>query len=334
MLREAMLWEGSDADAVQCNLCAHACKISPGHLGICRVRRNDGGKLNSLIYGSVSSMNIDPIEKKPLYHFHPASNVYSLGTIGCNFRCEHCQNWSISFADTDQSYVREVSSEEIVKTAKEMHCQGIAWTYNEPTIWFEYTYDTSVLAKDAGLYSVYVTNGFMSMSAIDKISPYLDAANVDIKAFREDFYKEICGGSLKPVLRTCERMKQKGIHLELTYLVIPTKNDDPDELREFCEWVVSIGEDIPVHFSRFHPDHGMLDIPATPIGTLEMAYNTAKKMGVQYIYLGNVHSHRSESTYCPNCGEVIIERKGYNILPRVKSYGVCPRCATKLNIVG
>ncbi|MDY6959955.1 MAG: AmmeMemoRadiSam system radical SAM enzyme [Halobacteriota archaeon] len=335
MLKEAMLWEISEENKVKCNLCAHACKISPDHLGICRVRRNDEGKLNSVIYGSVSSMNVDPIEKKPLYNFHPGSNVYSLGTIGCNFRCKHCQNSSISFADIDHSsYLREVSPEEIIQAAKERRCQGIAWTYNEPTIWFEFTYDTSILAKEEGLYTVYVTNGFMSESALDKISPYLDAANVDVKAFREDFYKDICGGSLKPVLETCERMREKGIHLELTYLVIPTKNDDPLEIREFCEWAVSIGEDIPLHFSRFHSSHHLLDLPITPIDTLETAYRIAKEAGIQYVYLGNIQSHRSENTYCPNCGEVVIERMGYNISSRVKSYDACPRCSAKLNIIG
>ncbi|MDY6965866.1 MAG: AmmeMemoRadiSam system radical SAM enzyme [Halobacteriota archaeon] len=333
MIKEAMLWDQLENSKVQCTLCAHTCKISEGNTGICGVRRNDGGKLNTLIYNSASSMNPDPIEKKPLFHFHPGSNAYSLGTIGCNFSCEHCQNFSISFAKVDGTHLREVSPKEVIESARRLNCQGIAWTYNEPTIWFEYTYNTSKLAKEAGLYSVYVTNGYMSESALDKISPYLDGANVDVKAFREEFYKRVCKAKLEPVLRTCERMKKMSIHLELTYLLIPTKNDDPEEIKEFCDWAASIGKDTPVHFSRFHPMHGMSHLRSTPIETLEMAYKSAKEAGIEYVYLGNVYAHRYENSYCPDCDELLIERRGYHIIPRIRSYDKCPKCGRELNII-
>ena len=333
MIKEAMLYEKKEEKKAHCKLCAHECKISNGKQGICKVRQNKGGLLNTLIYSSVSSATSDPIEKKPLFHFYPGSNVYSLGTVGCNFSCDHCQNWSISFAKIDGAHLRDISPKEVVNTAKKQNCQGVAWTYNEPTIWFEYTYDTGALAKDAGLYNIYVTNGYITEFALEKISPYLDAANVDVKAFKEEFYKKICGAKLEPVLRTCERMKKLGIHLELTYLIIPTQNDDFTEIKDFCDWAASIGRDTPVHFSRFHPMRGMSELSYTPIETLERAHKIAKEAGIEYVYLGNVYAHKYESTYCPDCNELLIERRGFNIIPRTRSYEKCQKCGKKLNII-
>lgn len=334
MIQEARLYEKLGDKKVNCKLCAHNCKISDGKRGICGVRQNIDGVLNTLIYGSVASQTPDPIEKKPLFHFHPGSSAYSLGTISCNFSCDHCLNSSISFAKVGEVPTSEVPPKTVIETARRLKCQGIAWTYNEPTIWHEYTYDVSVLAKEAGLYTVYVTNGYMSEFALEEISPYLDAANVDVKAFREEFYKKICGATLEPVLRTCELIKKKKIHLELTYLIIPTQNDDPTEIRDFCDWVSSIGKETPVHFSAFHPMYGKsANLDPTPIETLETAHKIAKETGIEYVYLGNVYANRHESTYCPDCDEILIERRGYHIIPRIRSYEKCPGCGKKLNII-
>jgi len=332
MQKEAMLWKPLAGDKVQCNLCAHQCIIAEGKKGICRVRENQGGKLYTLIYNSVSSINVDPIEKKPLFHFYPGSMALSLGTVSCNFRCKHCQNYGIAFANVGEVPTQETTPEKSIELAKQYGCQGISWTYNEPTIWFEYTYDSAKLAKKAGLYTVYVTNGFMSTSALNKIAPYLDAANVDVKAFNPEHYKRINGAKLEPVLRTCERMKKKKIHLEITYLVIPGHNDSPEELRRFAEWVAGVGTDIPVHFSRFYPCHQMTDVPPTPVKTLEEAHKLAKECGIEYVYIGNVLGHKYESTFCPKCSEILIERYGYSVVNRLGADNKCPKCGFKVDV--
>jgi len=334
MKKEAMLWKPLTGNKVQCNLCAHQCTISEGKRGICRIRENQGGKLYTLIYNSVSSINADPIEKKPLFHFYPGSMALSLGTVSCNFRCKHCQNYGIAFANVGEVPTQEITPEKSIELAKQYGCQGISWTYNEPTIWFEYTYDSAKLAKKAGLYTVYVTNGFMTGAALDKIAPYLDAANVDVKAFNPEHYQRINGAKLEPVLKTCESMKKKKIHLEITYLVIPGHNDRPEELRRFAEWVAGIGADTPVHFSRFYPCHQMTDVPPTPVETLEEAHRIAKKCGIEYVYTGNVFGHKYESTYCPKCDAPLIERHGYSVINRLGAGNKCPKCGFKVNITG
>jgi len=324
-----MLWEPIGDDAVHCYLCAHQCKIKMWGRGKCHVRQNLDGKLMTLIYAEVSSMNVDPIEKKPLFHFYPGSRVFSLGSVSCNFTCEHCQNYNISFAQVGELGTMEIPPERSIQLALERNCRGIAWTYNEPTIWFEYTYDAAILAKKAGLYTVYVTNGYMTPQALDKIDPYLDAANVDVKGFDKSFYKRVCEARLAPVLRTCERMHEHGTHLEVTYLIIPGLNDDDEQLTAFSEWAASVDPDIPVHFSRFHPDWRMLERPATPLETLEKAHRIATQAGLRYVYLGNVAS-RHENTYCPGCGETVIERTGYATKKRGKD---CPKCGHSLPII-
>ena len=331
MKKEAMLWESLDKNRVRCHVCAHQCTISEGKRGICRVRENQNGTLYTLIYNSVSSMNIDPIEKKPLFHFHPGSNVFSLGTVSCNFRCKHCQNYGIATADVGEVSTREITPEESVELARQYGCGGIAWTYNEPTIWFEYTYDSARLAKQAGLYTVYVTNGYLSEKALSTIAPYLDAANVDVKAFDDEHYKHTNNARLNPVLRTCERIKQQGIHLEITYLVIPGYNDDHDELRQFSEWALGIGADVPVHFSRFYPHYQMTDVPPTPVKTLEEAHRIARECGIQHVYIGNVYGHRYENTYCPKCNTLLIERHGYNVINHLTKNS-CPKCGCSICI--
>jgi len=329
VIRDAMLWESIDDQRVRCFACAHECKIKKWDSGICHVRQNLDGKLATLIYAEVSSLNVDPIEKKPLFHFYPGSRVLSLGSVSCNFKCEHCQNYDISFANVGELGTTEVLPERSVQLALERNCRGIAWTYNEPAIWFEYTYDSAILAKEAGLYTVYVTNGYMSPQALEKIGPYLDAANVDVKGFSKKFYGSVCNARLDPVLRTCERMHETGIHLELTYLIIPGLNDDDEQLAAFSTWAVNIDPDIPVHFSRFHPDWRMLDRPATPIKTLEKAHHIATSAGLRYVYLGNVAS-RHENTFCPKCNTLVIERAGFRT---GKRGNVCSRCGYIVPVV-
>jgi len=314
MKREAKFWKTISDKKVQCNLCSHNCKIDDGNYGICRVRKNEDEKLYTMIYGSVSSIAVDPIEKKPLYHFYPGSSVLSLGTVGCNFKCLHCQNYGISTAGLDYPHLREVSPEQVIELAKKQGCEGIAWTYNEPAIWHEFSFDTSKLAKQNDLYTVYVSNGYITEDPLREISPYLDAINVDIKAFHEEFYKKVCKARLEPVLECCELVKELGIHLEVTYLIIPGYNDSTEEITSFCKWVIEkIGNNVPVHFSRFHPDYKMTDVKVTPMNTMLDAYDVAKKTGILFPYLGNVPNDEYDNTICPNCGNECINRQGYSI---------------------
>ena len=276
----------------------------------------------------------DPIEKKPLYHFHPGTRVLSLGTLGCNLTCHHCQNHTISQAQPKDLDLVELSPEDAVTTAKRYECQGIAYTYNEPTIWWEYTLDSAKVAKQEDLYAVYATNGFTSEDPIREIAPYLDAVNVDIKSMNNDFYHQICGGQLQPVLDACALYYELGIHLELTYLVIPEYNDTKDELRQFARWAIEkFNHEIPVHFSAFYPQYKMADVPCTPISTLETAYEVAKQEGLSYIYLGNVPHSEYENTYCPECGTLLIERKGFLSRSKGLKKTSCSNCNRKIPIV-
>ena len=333
MKKEASFWNKIKENKVQCNLCSHHCKIDESRVGICGVRKNENGRLYTLIYGSCSSMASDPIEKKPLYHFHPGTYAFSMGTIGCNFKCSHCQNYSISTADTNFPYLREITPERVVELVKEYGCKGVSYTYNEPTIWHEFCYDSAKLVKKAGLYTCYVTNGYISEDPLRELSPVLDAMNIDVKAFTEDFYKKICKAKLEPVLNTCILAKELGIHIELTYLVIPTLNDSLTEIRDFCKWIADkLDVTTPVHFSRFHPDHNMMDKSATPISTLIKIYEIAKEEGLFYPFIGNVTHGNYENTFCPKCGNIVIERKGYNINKTGLINNRCTKCNEILTI--
>jgi pyruvate formate lyase activating enzyme len=335
MEKEAMLWEPAGDTKIKCHLCARECTIREGKRGFCRVRENRGGKLYTLNYGLASSVAPDPIEKKPLFHFHPGSYVFSLGTVSCNFRCLHCQNYTISQTPLEEAggYLVEYLPEKAVELTKGYGCGGLAWTYNEPTIWFEYTYDSAKLAKEEGLYTVYVTNGYMTAETLDTLAPYLDAANIDVKGFTEDFYNEISRSKLSPVLQTVERAVKKGIHVEVTYLVIPTKNDGEEEFREFVDWVAGVDKNIPTHFTRFHPDYKLVHLPATPAETLERAREIGMEK-LRYVYTGNIPGHKGENTYCYNCGEPIIERLGFTITKmNLPGDNRCPNCGAKIHIV-
>jgi len=331
-MKESMFYDVYD-DKVQCNTCNHRCRISINKRGICGVRENIDGRLYVLNYGLASSVNVDPIEKKPLYHFHPGSRVLSLGTVGCNFRCLHCQNYSISTAKIEDYPLKQLLPEDIVSLAKMYNTDGISWTYNEPTIWYEFTYDTSKVAKKDGFTISYVTNGYITEDALKEISPYLDAANVDVKAFRDDFYRKVCHAKLEPVLTTCRLVKELGIHLEITYLLIPTYNDDEEEIRDFCRWVAELDPSIPVHFTAFYPEYKMLDLPPTPIETLNKAYTIGTDEGIEYIYLGNIPGSDRENTYCPNCGTLLIKRNGFFILDNKIRDKKCPKCNFDINLI-
>ena len=335
MIKEAMLYEKLDDGKVQCKLCSHRCRISPGKRGFCAVRENREGTLYTLNYNVVSSEALDPIEKKPLFHFHPGSLAYSLGTIGCNFRCKHCQNWTISQIDIDEANAIEMTPEMAVERAIASGAEVIAWTYNEPTIWFEYTYDCARLAKEAGLVTVYVTNGYITREGLEMIAPYLDAFRVDIKAFTEDFYRKITSAKLAPVLESSKLAKELGMHVEVVNLIIPTLNDSPEELREMVVWIRdNLSADTPVHFTRFHPYYKLQDIPSTPLKTLEKAYDIAKEEGLKYVYLGNVPGTEHENTFCPQCGELLIKRGMFSIeLNKMTDKQTCPRCGEVISIV-
>ncbi|MCS7119100.1 MAG: AmmeMemoRadiSam system radical SAM enzyme [Archaeoglobaceae archaeon] len=331
MVIESYLYEKLNGE-VRCKTCWHNCKLKEEQWGICRVRKNEKGRLMVYNYGLVSSIALDPIEKKPLHNFKPGSRVLSFGSVSCNFKCDHCQNFEISFADLSFPYLKELSTEDVLRLCKERNADGVAWTYNEPSIWHEFALDASKIVKKHGYFVVYVTNGYMSYEAIDQFK-VLDAANVDVKAFSQKFYSKICKAKLENVIKTVEYLHRKGVFVEITYLIIPEENDSREEIKDFSKWVVSVDRRIPVHFSRFHPDFKMLDKIVTPIKKIEEAVEIAKEEGVEYVYAGNVWGHRYENTYCPNCNYLLIERHGFYLRKINVKDKKCPNCGYGQNIV-
>jgi pyruvate formate lyase activating enzyme len=331
MIKEALLWEKLDQNRVHCHLCAHECRIPESKFGVCGVRRNDRGTLNTLVYADVIAANVDPIEKKPLYHFLPGSLAYSIATVGCNFKCAFCQNWQISQAAADAGDThsgRETPPAKVVEQAGKKGCRSIAYTYTEPTIFFEYAFDVARLAAQAGLYNVFVTNGYMTRRALDTIRPYLHAANVDLKSFRDDFYRKTCKARLQPVLDTIAAMKSLGVWLEVTTLVIPGENDADDELRRIAEFLVGVDPAIPWHVSGFHPDYKFSAHAATPLETLRRAKELGQQAGLQYIYLGNVLE--GSNTFCCSCHRQIITRHYMGLDVNQLRDGRCPHCGTAI----
>ncbi|MBU2568282.1 MAG: AmmeMemoRadiSam system radical SAM enzyme [Elusimicrobia bacterium] len=339
IVKESLHWSYIDKEkkTAMCNLCPHNCRLSDGKIGVCRVRQNVGGKLYTHTYGRFASVNIDPIEKKPLYHFYPGSGILSVGTLGCNFRCLHCQNWGISQSGAGgQGFkgegLRELSSGDALRLAKTNNSIGIAYTYNEPLINYEWTLETAEAFRSEGLKNVLVTNGYINEPPWTEILKWTDAANIDVKAFSDNFYKKVCGGRLEPVLRSAEIMHKAGKHLELTYLIIPGENDTNEEIKKFVDWVAGLDDDIPVHFSRYTPQYRM-SAPATPLETMETARKTAMEK-LKYVYLGNVWEQDSGSTCCPGCGNLLIERTGYTTeIKGLSAGGRCRKCNAKINIV-
>lgn len=332
MIKEARLWEKLDNQKVHCYLCAHECKISESKFGICGVRQNVQGVLYTMVYADVIAANIDPIEKKPLYHFLPGSRSYSIATIGCNFKCGFCQNWQISQESAKEGYGnsrREVSPRQVVEAAVKNHCRSISYTYTEPTIFFEFAFDNAQLAKEAGLYNVFVTNGYMTRQALETIRPYLTAANVDLKSFSDASYKKNCKASLQPVLDTISAMKTLGVWLEVTTLVIPGENDSDDELRQIAEFLAGVDRMIPWHISRFHPDYEFTDHKATPLETLRRAREIGQQAGLYYIYLGNVLD--GADTFCYQCHKPVIERRYMELSNQQLQDGRCPHCGAEID---
>jgi len=336
-MKEALLYKKLKEKKVQCQNCAHFCIISPGKRGICGVRENIDGKLYTLNYGKAIAVHIDPIEKKPFFHFLPGSHSLSIATVGCNFRCLNCQNWDISqgFKGIKEIPGEDISPEEIVKMAIKNNLPSISYTYTEPTIFLEYALDTMKLAKKKGLKNNFVSNGFMSEESAKLVIPYLDANNIDIKGFSEEFYKENCGGRLQPVLDTAKLMKKSGVWVEITTLVIPTLSDSEEMFREIAKFIYNeLGPETPWHISQFCGaiSWKLKHIPDTPIEILEKACKIGKEVGLKYVYAGNVPGLPSEKTTCPKCGTVAIERTNY-IIHRHDKSGKCPKCGEDLNII-
>ncbi|MDF1577024.1 MAG: AmmeMemoRadiSam system radical SAM enzyme [Desulfobulbales bacterium] len=335
MLHEAMFYRRSERDenAVQCFLCNHHCRIKEGRRGLCRVRENRGGTLYSLVYGRLITENVDPIEKKPLFHLLPGSYSYSIATVGCNFHCRHCQNYDISQYPSlhDNEIIGNHRTPlEVVESAGQLGCASISYTYVEPTIFFEFALDTARLAAERGLKNVFVSNGYTTPEATRAIAPFLDGNNIDLKAFTDKFYREVCGARLQPVLDTITLMKELGVWVEVTTLIIPGWNDSEAELKEIANFIKSLDPDIPWHVTRFQPTYKMIDRPVTPTSSIKKAREIGLAAGLKHVYTGNLLDPEGESTYCPNCRERLITRTGFSSEIVNLKKGACRNCHTAL----
>lgn len=331
-MKEAYLYQKLDDEKVRCVLCNHRCLIKEGDRGICGVRENRGGTLISLVYGKIIAGHCDPIEKKPLFHFLPGTSSYSIATVGCNFKCRFCQNADISQMPYDQNKImgEDMTPERVVKLALESRAASISYTYTEPTIYFETALDTARVAVSEGIKNVFVSNGYMTKECLQEICPNLHAANVDLKAFSERFYKDQCGAKLKPVLKTIQAMKEMGIWLEVTTLLIPGLNDSFEELRDLARFLADIDPGIPWHISRFHPTYRLTDTPSTPVETIRQARDLGYETGLQYVYTGNIPGDEGENTFCHSCREPLIDRIGFHVTESRIMKNRCPRCGTEI----
>ncbi|MBU0549784.1 MAG: AmmeMemoRadiSam system radical SAM enzyme [Candidatus Omnitrophica bacterium] len=332
-LKEAYYYQKLDKQSVQCQLCPRQCIIAPGKRGFCRVRENIEGILYSLVYAQPCAVHIDPIEKKPLFHFLPSSSAFSVATAGCNFKCAYCQNWQISQARPEEVDSVYLPAQELVKKALESGCLTIAYTYSEPVIFYEYMLESAKLAKASGIRNVMHSNGFINEQPLRELCKYLDAANIDLKGFSQKHYREIALGDLEAVLRTLKILKQEGVWVEITNLILPGFNDGEEEISKMCLWIrENLGEEVPVHFSRFWPMYKLLSLSPMPISTLQKARKIALDCGLKYVYLGNVTpGHSAENTFCPNCGNVVIKRNRYTILEvNLDAEGGCKLCGEKI----
>ena len=333
---KAMLYGELSNSRARCNICQWRCTAGPAKFGVCKMYLNKDGVLYNLNYAQASSVAADPIEKKPLFHFFPGSLAFSIGSWGCNFHCQDCQNWEISCIEIPEPGrgSREIQPQEAIELAKSYHCDGIAWTYNEPTIWFEYTLDSAKLAKENNLYTVYVTNGYMTPEALDTIGPYLDAWRVDVKGFSDYLYRKLAKiAHWRGILEVAQRAKDKwDMHVEVVTNIIPTMNDDDQQLKDIASWIKDdLGELTPWHVTRFFPLYHMMDLPPTPVSTLEHAYDIGKKAGLKFVYAGNVPGHNSESTICYSCGKPIVSRSGYQAEVVGLEGSRCRFCGAELN---
>lgn len=329
--RQALHWKKIDAQTVQCNLCPNQCMLTNGTRGLCKVRQCMDGKLYSLVYGRIAAYHIDPIEKKPLYHFLPGNDALSVATAGCNFSCKFCQNWQLSQSQPEELDSQYITPVQLVKQAKEHKTPVIAFTYNEPSIQYEYIYDTVQVAKKNNISCVIISNGYLNKQASEMIYPLLNAIKIDFKAYSQKFYSEICGGNLSPVLSNIELAKKKNVWLELVNLVIPTLNDNPDDIGAMVRFIKThCGSTTPLHFTRFYPIYKLKNIPPTPVSTLERCREIALAEGLKYVYIGNVPGHSANNTYCHNCGKPVIERSGFYTTTNKLKSGKCPYCNTAI----
>ncbi len=329
-IKEAMFYEKID-HGILCKLCPRNCYLTEGIRGKCRVRMNSGNKLYAMSYAKPAAMNIDPIEKKPVFHLKPGTWSFSIATKGCNLRCAFCQNWALSQFNPEESNQQIVTPHQIVELAMKNNCASISYTYSEPVIFYEYVYDTAKIAKENGIYNILVSAGYIEKEPLEKLLPYLDIIKIDLKGFNNNFYKKIVGCDLKYILDTLKTIKQNGKIVEVVNLVVPGLNDNADEINDMCKWIVKeLGHDTPVFFSRFYPNYLLTNLPATDVKTLERAHDIAIKEGLRYVYLGNVPGHKYEHTYCPNCGRIVVERYGYTIMSVHIKKGKCDFCGYKI----
>ena len=325
--KEAMYYKKIDEETVQCQLCPRKCTLGNGQRSFCRVREPKDGKLYSLCYGLASAVHVDPIEKKPLFHFLPQTQAFSIATSGCNFRCKYCQNWSISQFTPEETDNENLLPEDVVARALKTNCRTIAYTYTEPSIFYEYMLETAKLAKTKGVKNMYHSNGSLNAAPVEELAPYLDGANIDFKAFNQDFYTEVSAGFLDTVLATLQTLKKKGVWVEVTNLVVPSLNDDLGQIKQMSIWIRdNLGEETPVHFARFWPQYKLASLPPTPVSTLESARQIAQDAGLKFVYIGNVPGHKGESTYCPKCQKAVIVRTGYSVLENNLKGGNCKFC--------
>lgn len=328
---EARYYEKLEHKRIKCKLCPRECEIDDQERGYCGVRENRKGTYYTLVYANPCSAHIDPIEKKPLFHFLPGTMAFSIATVGCNILCKFCQNWQISQVRPEQVQSYNIPPEKIASISREKNCKSIAYTYTEPVVFTEYMYDCAVEGHKKGVKSVMISNGYINKEPMKDLCGVLDAVKIDLKAYTEKFYKEVCAGELKPVLDTLVLLKKEGMWTEIVYLIVPTLNDNEKDIKAMCRWIkAELGSDVPLHFSRFYPQYMIKNLPPTPIETLEMARNTALAEGLHFVYIGNVTPHKGESTYCPGCGRVLIKRIGYTILEINLKDGKCKFCKTEI----
>ena len=331
-LKEALYWVSLPGGKVQCGLCPRRCVLAQNQKGFCQARKNINGKLYTLTYGRPVAIHIDPIEKKPFAHVYPGSKSFSIATAGCNLRCKFCQNWEISQLDPESVKVDFVPPEEIVRRAKENNCKTIAFTYTEPTIFYEYMLNIAKLAKKEGVACVMHSAGFINEEPLLELSKYLLAANIDLKGFSDKYYSTFCEGNLESVLNTLKSLKKNGVWVEVTNLIVPSGNDSPEEITKMTSWVkANLGPDTPIHFSRFFPMYKLTDLSPTPLETLLLARDIAKEEGLYYVYIGNVPAKNGEDTFCPVCGKLLIKRIGYSLLENNISLGKCRFCGAKIS---
>ncbi|MBU2541759.1 MAG: AmmeMemoRadiSam system radical SAM enzyme [Candidatus Omnitrophica bacterium] len=330
--KEAMFYEKLDETTIQCHLCPRNCVLKNGMRGFCKVREPHDGKHYTLVYGNPTAVHVDPIEKKPLFHFLPATLAFSIATAGCNFRCKYCQNWQISQFPPEETSNQYLPPKAAVEASMKYRCPTIAYTYSEPSIFYEYMLDTAEIARSHGLRNIYHSNGSLNPKPAEKLAAYLDGANIDLKGFTQEFYSKIPEGDLDTVLNTIKILKKNRVHVEITNLIIPSLNDDMATIRKMCKWLKSeVGKDVPVHFSRFYPTYKLKNISPTPLKTLEEARRVAMEEGLLFVYIGNVPGHEAENTYCPTDGKLLIRRLGYKILENNIVNGKCKFCQTDIS---